>query len=258
VYPALLPLMRTPRLPVVDWTDAPADLNGLVRFAERRNLVSARVPSHFKSSLFVSITELYLLTPNVNYSGRTAPLMSEVALYIFIQQIYVLNILNTVYTLRFFLFKCSLFHNSNVFGSCIIHILYTGCAKIKKKQFRRQKVKGKGFIWPLNPHSVKKHGSTKAAHNIISRNDMASQLTVTPSKLVFRSALRNNSSHTGSRYRKSATVWFSRTWRMCRATCWMASATAQIPSYVYPWNREYSGPRRESYSNRYSSAVCNR
>ena len=47
VYPALLPLMRTPRLPVADWTDAPADLNGLVRFAERRNLVSARVLSHF-------------------------------------------------------------------------------------------------------------------------------------------------------------------------------------------------------------------
>ena len=37
-----------------------------------------------------------------------------------------------VYTLRFFLFKCSLFHNANLFGSCIIHILYTGCAKIKK------------------------------------------------------------------------------------------------------------------------------
>jgi len=51
VYPVLLPLMRTPRLPVVDWTDAPADLNGLVRFAERRILVSARVPSHFKRSL---------------------------------------------------------------------------------------------------------------------------------------------------------------------------------------------------------------
>ena len=51
VYPALLPLMHTPRLPVVDWTDAPTDLNGLVRFAERRNLVSACVPSHFKHSL---------------------------------------------------------------------------------------------------------------------------------------------------------------------------------------------------------------
>ena len=41
-------LMPTPRLPAVDWTDAPTtDLNGLVRFAERRNLVSARVPSRF-------------------------------------------------------------------------------------------------------------------------------------------------------------------------------------------------------------------
>jgi len=30
VYPVLLTLMRTPRLPAVDWTDAPADLNGLV------------------------------------------------------------------------------------------------------------------------------------------------------------------------------------------------------------------------------------
>ena len=29
----------------------PADLNGLVRFAEGQNLVSARVPSHFKRSL---------------------------------------------------------------------------------------------------------------------------------------------------------------------------------------------------------------
>ena len=48
VYPALLPLMRTPRLPAVDRTDAPADLNGLVRLAERRNLVSAHVLSGFK------------------------------------------------------------------------------------------------------------------------------------------------------------------------------------------------------------------
>jgi len=58
-YPALLPLMRTPRLPVVNWTDVPADLNGLVRFAERRNLVSARVPSHYKRSL-----------PRVKRAGR--------------------------------------------------------------------------------------------------------------------------------------------------------------------------------------------
>jgi len=43
-----------------------------------------------------------LLTSNVNYSGRTAPLTSKVAFYIFIQQIWVLNILSMVYTLRFF------------------------------------------------------------------------------------------------------------------------------------------------------------
>jgi len=44
-------LMCTARLPVVDWTDAPADLNGLVHLAERRNVVSAPVLSHSKSSL---------------------------------------------------------------------------------------------------------------------------------------------------------------------------------------------------------------
>ena len=37
-----------------------------------------------------------------------------------------------LYTLCFFSSKCSLFHNANLFGSCIIHILYTGCAEIKK------------------------------------------------------------------------------------------------------------------------------
>jgi len=37
-----------------------------------------------------------------------------------------------LYILRFFSSKCSLFHNANFVGSCIIHILYTGCADIKK------------------------------------------------------------------------------------------------------------------------------
>jgi len=40
-----------------------------------------------------------------------------------------------LYTLRFFFSsKYSMFHNANLFGSCIIHILYTGCAEIKKKK----------------------------------------------------------------------------------------------------------------------------
>ena len=38
-----------------------------------------------------------------------------------------------LYTLRFFFsLKCSLFHNANLFGSCIIHILCTGVLKFKK------------------------------------------------------------------------------------------------------------------------------
>jgi hypothetical protein len=57
VYPASPPLLRTPRLPVVEWTDAPADLNALVHFAERWKLVSGRVPSHFKRSLLVFVAD---------------------------------------------------------------------------------------------------------------------------------------------------------------------------------------------------------
>jgi len=56
-----------------------------------------------------------------------------------------------VYTLRFFFSSvCSLFHNSNVFGSCIIHILYTGCAKIKKNNSSAKRLNNvlcRGYIW---------------------------------------------------------------------------------------------------------------
>jgi hypothetical protein len=79
------------------------------------------------------------LTPNGHFSGRTAPLTYRCCIFLFIQQIYVLNMLNMLHTLRFFFFKCRLFHNATFFGSCIIHILYTGVLKFKRK-FRLQKV----------------------------------------------------------------------------------------------------------------------
>jgi len=42
-----------------------------------------------------------------------------------------------VYNLRFFLSsKCSLFHNSDVFGSCIIHILYIYSTNIGAEHFK--------------------------------------------------------------------------------------------------------------------------
>jgi len=37
-----------------------------------------------------------------------------------------------------------LFHNANLFGSCIIHILYTGCAEIKNNNSG-----AKGLKYPL-------------------------------------------------------------------------------------------------------------
>ena len=53
----------------------PADLDGLVCFAERRNLVSARVPSHFRCSL-----KLYLFSVNhitLYKPGNTIPIYSQ-------------------------------------------------------------------------------------------------------------------------------------------------------------------------------------
>ena len=51
-----------------------------------------------------------------------------------------------VYTLLFLSPKCSLFHNSNVFGSCIINVLYTGCAKIKKNNSDAKRLRLQGKV----------------------------------------------------------------------------------------------------------------
>ena len=72
------------------------------------------------------------LTPNDPYSGRTAPLNSKrCILYIYSTNIGTEYFKNGIYSPLLLSSKCSLFHNSNVFGSCFIHILYTVCAKIK-------------------------------------------------------------------------------------------------------------------------------
>ena len=63
---------------------------------------------------------------------RTSPLTSRCCILYIIQQIYIQNILNMLHTPFFSSSKCRLFHNATFFGSRVIHILYTGCAKIKK------------------------------------------------------------------------------------------------------------------------------
>jgi len=71
------------------------------------------------------------LTPNNHYSGCTGPLTSKrCILYIYSINIGTEYFKHGIYSPFFFSSKCSLFHNSNIFGSCFIHILYTGCAKI--------------------------------------------------------------------------------------------------------------------------------
>ena len=73
------------------------------------------------------------LTPNDPYSGGTTPLTSKrCILYTYSTNTGTEYFKHGIYSPFFFSSKCSLFHQSNVFDSCIIHMLYAGCAKIKK------------------------------------------------------------------------------------------------------------------------------
>jgi len=85
------------------------------------------------SQIFFMTGAINPLTPNGPYRGRTALLTSKSCiLYIYSTNIGTKYFNRGIYS-PFFPSKCNMFHNYNVFGSCIIHILYTGCAKIKKK-----------------------------------------------------------------------------------------------------------------------------
>ena len=74
------------------------------------------------------------LAPNGVHISRTAQLTSRRC----ILNIYSTNILteyfkHAAHSPFFFSSRCRLFHNAIFFGSCNIHILNTGCAKILKK-----------------------------------------------------------------------------------------------------------------------------
>ena len=73
------------------------------------------------------------MSPNDPYMGCTAPLTSKrFILYIYSTNIGTEYFKHALHPPFSFSSICSLFHNANLFGSCIIHILYTGCAKITK------------------------------------------------------------------------------------------------------------------------------
>jgi hypothetical protein len=68
-------LTRPPRLQVVDWTVAHAESHGLVRFAERRNLVSAHVPSNLNCTIPLVETSRKPLCAIVLYAMNFASLL---------------------------------------------------------------------------------------------------------------------------------------------------------------------------------------
>jgi len=107
------------------------------------------VELYFHSPLLMSSWNSVInsLTPNDEYSGRTAPLTSKrCILYIYSTNIGTEYFKHGIYSPIFFSSKCSLFHKSNVFCSYIIHILYTGCAKIKKNNSGAKRL----INWPIN------------------------------------------------------------------------------------------------------------
>ena len=82
------------------------------------------------------------MTPNDPYSGRTAPLTPKrCILYIYSTNIRTEYFKHGIYSPFFSSSKRSLFQNYNIFGSCIIHILYKGCAKIKKNNSGTKRLK---------------------------------------------------------------------------------------------------------------------
>ena len=71
-------------------SDRKANVEGIVfrvfcSLFEEKKFVNFYVLLTVHLSIFISVFNL--LTPNVNYTGRTPPLTSKVAFYIFVQQI---------------------------------------------------------------------------------------------------------------------------------------------------------------------------
>jgi hypothetical protein len=114
--------------------------DGLFRFKKREHAglccIATDVTVSSRQCVLLAAVLLLInpLKPNDPNRGRTAPLTSKRSiLYIYSTNIGTEYFKHSIYSPFFSSSKCCLFHNSNIFGSCLIHILYTGCAKIKKK-----------------------------------------------------------------------------------------------------------------------------
>jgi hypothetical protein len=78
---------------------------------------------HFKS--YINLQE-----PCVLYIGRSYRYPPDVPFYIFFSTAISTEYFKHAAHSPFFYSKCRLWHNATFFGSYIVHILHTGCAKI--------------------------------------------------------------------------------------------------------------------------------
>ena len=121
-----------------EWSARRTDLYLTTHHLQQRHPCPGGIRTHNLSRRAAADLWLNHLTPNGHFSGRTAPLTYRCCIFF----IYPTNIRteyfkHAAHSLFFFpLFKMPFIS----FGSCIIHILYTGCVKFKRK-FRRQRVK---------------------------------------------------------------------------------------------------------------------
>jgi len=124
--------------------------------SNKRNVLYYTEYSRITLKGLLCVTEiLNPLTPNDPYSGRAAPLTSKrCILYIYSTNIGNEYFKHGIYSPSFSSSKCNLFHDFNVFRSCIIHILYTDALKFKKnsgakmltKQLHIRRVHTRRFI----------------------------------------------------------------------------------------------------------------
>jgi hypothetical protein len=119
------------------WTASKSELCRLICILGNSTVWCAQVSANIQwyivtgCVLFLVLWGLLTSKNRASYikDGRTATLQMLHFIYIFSTNISTEYFKHAAH-FPFFSSKCRLFHNANFFGSCIIHILHTGCAKI--------------------------------------------------------------------------------------------------------------------------------
>ena len=91
VYPALLPLMRTPRLPAVDWTDAPRRFKWTRPFRTKDEIWFLRVCHHISNAVYLVCPDVLRVVRETSYgirvgfTGSDEVLTTVLFIYLFIR-----------------------------------------------------------------------------------------------------------------------------------------------------------------------------